>query len=225
MVSSTAEDLLIERYAINELVELNDFFEIVGSSPYNKNSLPSSSAFATREIAKYCDIYVLLLGNKFGYELKNGKSATEVEFESAYGADPTKILVFLKDLDDNEVEEKQRIFIRRVTDYYSGYWRTTFKNETELKDIFIDSLMVWIKERANLSGNLNYFDHFIRVAKQLQPEPTAQIFYKITPILIEIEYHSFGKIGIIHFNKEKVYNDFWGCVNSIEDFFLSWKQQ
>lgn len=221
MVSSTVTDLLGERDAIMNAFATNNLVELVGAMPLNDRAYSSHSKGVTREMARDCDLYILILGNKFGMEVGNGKSATEIEFEAAFRDDPTKILVFLKEL-EVQVEPAQKKFIDRVCNYYSGYWRPSFKYSHQLQDLVLNSFSQWLKDRAALGTDLNYLDHFVRIAKQLKPEPTAQVYYQVAKDFVEIQYEFFGRDYAMHFDKSDIYNDFWGCLSSMYDQFDIW---
>ncbi len=60
---------------------------------------------------KECDIYVGLLGRRFGFELDSGMSATESEYELATKLQKTR-LVFLKEVGRRETKEAR--FVARV---------------------------------------------------------------------------------------------------------------
>ncbi len=224
MVSSITTNLLGDRRLI--LNKLNEFklFNCLGSTPFNSKASPSSSFNATIEMAKECNLYILILSNLYGYKLDNGKSATEIEFDSAYSNDPTKILVFYKK-NGELIDKDQGKFIDKVTNYYSGYWRTTYTKKKELKKYLVSSITSWLTERASLNNTLNYFDHFLRIAKNIKPEPTANINYSVNDSFIEIEYISFGKHQLAQFDKKMIYNDFWNSIRSLRDQFEKWNQE
>lgn len=221
MVSSTVSELLGERDAIQRAFASNNIVELVGAQPLNDAAISGHSKGVTRAMARECDLYILILGYKFGMDVGNGKSATEIEFDEAYRDDPTKILVFLKE-NEEPLEPDQKKFINRVCDYYSGYWRPTFKYTHELQDLVLDSFSRWLKERASLGHDLNYLDHFVRLAKQLKPEPTAQVYYQVAKNYVELQYEFFGKTYVLHFDRSDIYSDFWGCLSSMYDQFEVW---
>lgn len=106
MISSTVSDLLDDRDAIVKVLEPFPFIHAVGAAPLKSLSYTKSPYTTTIEIAASCDLFLLLLGGRYGFGVKDGKSATEVEFDAAYKADPTKILVFQKE--GVKVAPKQR---------------------------------------------------------------------------------------------------------------------
>ncbi len=219
MVSSTVKDLIGERQCIEDTLSKLEFVEIVGAAPYAMTSVSLSSAQNTKLLAQNCDLYILILGKRFGMERPDGKSATEIEFDAAYHSDPTKILVFLKDSDE-EADAKQIAFINRVCDYYNGYWRTTFEHTYQLQELVMNSFVAWLKERASLGNSMTYLDHFIRFAVQKKPEPNAQVYYSVKESYVEMEYHFMGKVKVMHYNKEQIYNNFWGCLYDLDNRLL-----
>jgi len=221
MISSTVDDLLGERDAIQAAFASNNLVELVGAKPLSDTALSGHSKGVTRAMARDCDLYILILGHRFGMKASNGRSATEIEFDEAFRDDPTKILVFLKEFEES-VEPEQKKFIDRVCNYYSGYWRPTFKYTHQLQELVLSSFGHWLKERASIGQDLNYLDHFVRIAKQAKPEPTAQVYYQVAKDFVAVEYEFFGKSHQMHFDKKDIYSDFWGCLSSLYDQFEVW---
>lgn len=78
-----------------------------------------------------CDVYVLLLGPRYGDPLPDtSKAPTEEEFEHARRSGK-RILVFTKDT-PNPDEPRQNEFKARVEDYVDGYFRRSFTNVLSL---------------------------------------------------------------------------------------------
>lgn len=223
MLSSVRTGLEAEIDAVKTSLSTIPLIELQGVNPVNSTSLPSSSILATVDMAKNCDLYILILGDSYGMETTSGKSATELEFEAAIEVDPTKVLVFLKNTKIRD--ERQAHFIKRVTDYYHGYWRTTFEYSHQLSELVINSFSSWLKDRASMGVRLNNFDHFIRIAKQRLPVQEAEVYYGVSPKLVELEYHFFGGTYVIHFDKRQIYLDFWGCLAELEYQFDRWRKE
>lgn len=223
MISSTVSDLEGERDAVKSAFYDIKFVELIGVQPVNIASTAQNPKSLTVGLANSCDLYLLILGEHFGLELSNGKSATEIEFEAAFKSDPTKILVFKKDFDlSKKIDLRQQNFIDRVCDYCHGYWISNFKYSHELKKLVEDSFMQWLKERASIGNDLDYLDHFIRVAKQMKPEPNAIVYYKLAKDFVELEYNFFGGSYTIQFSKQQIYKDFWGCISKLQEQFEIW---
>lgn len=223
MISSTVVDLEGERDAVKDAFKDIEFVELLGVDPVNTASLAGNARSLTKSMANECDLYLLIIGKEFGFELPSGKSATEIEFDSAFRNDPTKILVFKKEFDSSiAIDKRQQKFIDKVCDYYSGYWRSSFKYTHELRNLVLNSFMIWLRERANIGNNLDYLDHFVRIAKQMKPEPNAIVYYKLAKDFVELEYNFFGISHIIQFDREEIYKDFWGCISKLQEQFEQW---
>lgn len=235
MVSSTVTDLLDEREAISEELSKIPFVEIVGAYPFSNSSTSSNSYGYTTQLAKSCDLYILILGKRFGFETESGKtetsqgkSATEIEFDESYKQDPTKILIFQKEfpkcekggveLTAEQIKDSsyQKMFIEKATDYYSGFWRTTFKDVDRLKELVNNSFYTWLIEKSNLGKDMTYIDHFIRLANKLKPEPNSQLIYSITDNDVELEYTYFKKTIPIHISRQSIYEGFWEQVSKLQ---------
>lgn len=220
MLSSTVSDMLLEREATVRALKQFEFVKFVGTKPIRIGTHPSSPYIQTLNLAETCDFLILLLGERFGFEIREGVSATEAEFDAAYKNNPTKILVFKKG--GIEPEEQQKRFISKVSDYYKGYWITNFRDLHDLQELVVNSFLFILKERASIGYRLNYFDHFVRIAIQRRPIPDIKVRYSVQDDFIELIYDIFGNIYVVHFQKTKLYNDFWGCVAELEKLFMEW---
>jgi len=223
MISSTVKDLLPDRYAILSAFDAISFVQIIGTEPIRTLSYTASPYLATIEMAQNCGLFILILGGKYGYSIKDGKSATEIEFDSAYKVDPTKILVFQKD--GVKAVPKQHKLITKISNYYKGYWITRYSSIDELQKIVIASFGIWIKERALIGYKVSYFDHFIRLATQRSPLPSSQILYAVSDNYVEVQYKVINRTYAVHFDKLEIYNDFWGSIASLERFFEQWRRE
>lgn len=138
MLSSTITDMLADRDAIIRLFERYPFVELIGANPIQK-SYPTSPYTNTLDMAKSCDFYFLMLGSRYGYEIRPNISPTEAEFDHAYQANPTKILVF-KNI-SNPPEPKQETFIKKVGNYFKGYWISEYTYTHDLQNLVEDPLL------------------------------------------------------------------------------------
>lgn len=215
MISSVVRGLEAERDAIQQLFtqEKFQFVELVGATPYSGASLPASSAVATVKWARECQLYILVLGNEYGMETEAGKSATEAEFDAAYQTDPTKVLVFLKEVPDQDAEDKQAKFIARVSDYYNGYFRTSFQYTHQLQKLVNDTFWEWLIKRTQIgTPQTNIADHFIRMVKENIPIAEMEIFYRTCKDHLEIDAQYSGKTYSIHFDNADLRANFWKNV-------------
>lgn len=221
MLSSTVKDLRDDRQAVLDALGATSLVQVIGAEPVPQAPVARSPYLATVEMAERCHLYVLILAGRYGHEPQDGKSATELEFDAAYDADPTKVLVFKKRVP--RTEAKQRQLIQRVGSYYSGFWMTKYRAADELSDLVTSAFEAWIKERAAIGFRLTYFDHFLRAAVQRTPVPGVRPQYSVTPDFIELSYSFFGNEHVVHFAKSKILDDFWGCLARLDQTFRTWR--
>lgn len=224
MISSTIKDLIADRDAVKKCFNSQyPFVELVGANPVDNGNSPGSPFIKTLKMATDCDFFILILGSRYGYEIREDTSATEAEFDAAYRNDPTKILIFKKE--GETPEHKQEQFINKVGDYYKGFWITSYQFTHDLQEIVNVGFLSLLKERAAIGTNLNYFDHFIRIARQRVPSPEIQSDYSLRNETIEFTYHFPKKDRVIHFEKEHIYKNFWGCIAKLEHLFHEWRNE
>ncbi len=219
MLSSTISDMPADRDAIVKLYDKYPFVDIIGAKPIQK-SYAANPYTNTLDMAERCDFYILLLGSRYGYEIRLGVSATEAEFDRAYSTNPTKILAFKNT--SSSPDPKQETFIRKVGDYYKGYWISEYKFTHDLQQLVEDSFLSLLKERASIGRQLSHADHFVRLAIQRRPNKDALVFYCLDKDIVELTYEFHGKTHVIQFGKTKINHDFWGCMSKLENQFASW---
>lgn len=221
MISSVNKGLEAERDALKEAFSKFEFVELIGSDPFNNSALSGSSAYSTIQMAKKCDIYFLILSNKFGSEITGGQSATEAEFDAAIKDDPTKVMVFKRECSE-PIEPKQKAFIDKVSNYYSGYFRPSFKYSHQLQELALNSFYNWLADRAQLNSNLTIIDHFLRIAKGVLSVDNGKIFYRTTASTVELEYVFNNKSYTIYFENTEVIKNFWNCINELQLKYNEW---
>ena len=110
-----------------------------------------SSRNACLDGVRDCDVYVGILGARYGWITPSGLSATEEELKEAVETGKRR-LIFVEEVPKRE--EKQEAFVRRAGDYQTGRFWKKFKAaedmkkrlETALKEIF-GGLMKTFSER------------------------------------------------------------------------------
>lgn len=130
MISSTVQDLEPEREAADRAIRgLNlDRFRAE-----KFGSLPHPPEVICALLAEQCDIFVLIIGERYGYEIESRKiSVVEFEYEVACAQDRGKILVYIKD--GVTREPRLEAFVRRLEDFERGHFRTLFKTADELPE-------------------------------------------------------------------------------------------
>ena len=144
-ISSVQDEFSIERQALADYILadplLGKFFE-----PFIFEQLPAMDQRADkvylREI-EFCDIYLGLLGKKYGYEDDEGISPTEKEFDHATLHHKYR-LVFLAAHNNDERHEKELKLISKVQDVLI---RKQFSTAEELKSSVYAALVRYLEEK------------------------------------------------------------------------------
>lgn len=219
MLSSTISDMKADRDAIMQLFSKYPFIELVGVNPIQK-SYASNPSIHTLDLAECCDFYILLLGGRYGFEIRPGLSATEAEFDRAIRSNPTKVLVFKNISITPDVNQEK--FIRKVGDYYKGYWISDYEYTHTLQEIVERSFLALMKERASIGKKMSYIDHFVRMAIQRYPTQDASVYYSVTKDFVQFTYEFHGKNYCLQIDKSEINTNFWGCISKLEKQFSKW---
>lgn len=149
MISSTIRDLGPERDAVDSAIRHFRFQRFRAES---LGSRARSSSVVCDEMAASCDLFILILGARYGAPLAStGISVTEREYDVAHRHDPSKILVYVKDVPEREPQ--QEAFLRKVAHYKSGYFhRKPFARPDELREAVVQDMAAWVSERAHFSN-------------------------------------------------------------------------
>lgn len=113
--------------------------ELMGDRPImceDFGAKPYSSDLACISGVESSDIFILVLGEKYGFVGPMGESITQMEYHSAK-AIGKPILVFVQDC---QMEDLQKIFRKEVEDFTNGFFRGDFRTAEELKDSIVMSL-------------------------------------------------------------------------------------
>ncbi len=219
MLSSTISDMEADRDAIVKVFEKYPFVELVGAKPIQK-SVASNPYAHTLSLAENCDFYILLLGERYGFEIRPGVSATEVEFDQVIKINPTKVLVFKNT--SVSPEPKQLNFIKKVGDYHKGFWFSEYAYTHTLQEIVEEGFLALLKERASIGQKLSYVDHFVRLAIQRYPAQDASVYYSVTKDMVDLSYEFHGTSHTLQFDRSAINKDFWGCISYLEEQFSHW---
>lgn len=181
--------------SLNHPVMCEDF----GSRPHN-------SEIACMTEVQQSDIYVLILGEKYGWEPPQDLvSVTHREYLTAREANKP-ILVCIQ---DGPKEPKQEQFVRSVQDYHNGYFRATFATPEDLKDAISKSLNQ-LKHNSDSESRAS-FEACLREAEQTlqnrhelnqRNEPLLQVAFWSQPAaandIIAVEKQSDEYFSKIH---------------------------
>lgn len=109
-------------------------------------SLNLSSQRACLDEVASADIYVLILGRRYGWvNPASGLAATHEEYRTARLLGKP-VLAFIQ---ATSMEKEQKLFATEVSDYVTGSFRTTFKTATELRLVTEHALDAFLREKAS----------------------------------------------------------------------------
>jgi hypothetical protein len=132
-ISSVVNDFEEYRQAAKRAVE------IVGDKPIISEDFgahPYSSEKTCITEVETSDVYIVILGENYGFVTPEDISVTQAEYRAAKDSGKL-ILAFIKKC---EMEAKQREFRQEVEEYQEGLFRGTFLSPEELKEEIIKSL-------------------------------------------------------------------------------------
>jgi hypothetical protein len=127
-ISSVSEDYQHIRQAAREAISK------AGGQPIGFEDFSAqnkSSRNACLEGIRECDVYLAVLGARYGFITSSGLSATEDEFNEAVHLGKRR-LVLVEEVDGHE--PKQQAFLKRIGDYETGRFWKKFRNTEGLKE-------------------------------------------------------------------------------------------
>ena len=132
-ISSIIHGFTDERQAAESAVKSLGLFPIMAEQ---FGAQPLSPRHACLQGVRKCDLFLAILGNRYGDETDSGKSPCEEEFDEArQGGLP--IFIFIKDC---ERDKKQEAFKERITGYEKGYFVRFFDSTDKLFRQITESL-------------------------------------------------------------------------------------
>lgn len=152
-VSGVQKELKEERREIKKFILgdafLSEYFDVFLFEDSPAKSKSSEKAYL-EEVGK-SDIYIGLLGIKYGSAGKGEVSPTEVEFREAK-AKHKDILIYIKgqNIVDKDREIGIQKLIKEIKDSKLGYSYRRFENLSELTDLVYESLIAFLKEKGEV---------------------------------------------------------------------------
>ncbi len=151
-VSGVQKELKAERRAVKDavlgdvlLVEYFDVF-LFEDAPARGKSPESAYLEEVRE----SDIYIGLLGDRYGDFVAGGVSPTEAEFREAQKYHK-EILIYIKG-ENGTTDKKREIgvqkFIKEIKDSKAGYSYRRFKTTNQLSNLVYESLITFLKAKG-----------------------------------------------------------------------------
>lgn len=156
-ISSTIVDLPNERTAALKAVEKVGGFPIM--SEFTMEAQNKDSVTACLDKVKESDIYVLVLGGRYGWQPENEQSITELEYETALSS-KIPILVFNTSYPKEELQKK---FEAKVE---SSFFRKKVNDAFELQEEIEKSLRVEIEEKQNefFNNTENVYSNLVKIS-------------------------------------------------------------
>lgn len=144
-ISSTIYDLHNERIAAEQAIVAAQCVPLMSDKTFA--AVDANSFDACMAQLEAADIYVLILGERYGWEYK-GKSVTEWEYEKAVELDKPRVVFNLPYLRNRE--DKQKNFANRVGNFDAGRFWKSVNNVFELKDA-VETALRPVVEKLNRS--------------------------------------------------------------------------
>lgn len=146
-ISSVVSGMEKTRALVHSLISKDLGYDVLASE--YEGSRAKKPIKQCREWARDCDIYIGILGEKYGSVVPRlGISVTELEFNEARKDNPEKILVYVS---EGRKEPRQKEFVGRVEDFTKGYFRGKhFKSNIELTNGIREDLAEFVKDRLDL---------------------------------------------------------------------------
>ncbi|MBI2060978.1 MAG: DUF4062 domain-containing protein [Nitrospirae bacterium] len=148
MISSTIGDLEKDREIAEQVVKQ------LGHKVFRsdrEHARPQSSVQVCIEKSQGCDIYVGILGAQYGSFVPDRQvSFVEMEFDEAQGSDPTKVLIFARNMP--AADDRQKAFRDRVLQGPKGYFATMYQAPEQLERSIRGALVDWIAKRVRATA-------------------------------------------------------------------------
>lgn len=195
-ISSTIVDLPNERKAAFKAVEKAGGFPVM--SEYTMEAQSNDSLTACLSKVLDSDIYVLILGGRYGWQPEEKESITELEYQTARGQNIPIIVINTS----YPKEQLQKDFEKRVE---PNYFRKKVNDAFELESELEKALKLEIDKKQN-----EYFN---------KTEPVYSNLVKILfPSQLYIADVNIDKKSVKQYNKERKYPF---CKPSLHDYAVS----
>jgi hypothetical protein len=143
MISSTIKDLEQERDAADRAIRR---LRLTRFRAETYGSRPHSPLRTCASMAKGCNIFILIIGERYGSIIESGGiSVVEFEYNVARAQNPEKILVYVK---DGPRESRLEKFLEDVQDFTRGYFTSLFATPEELYEQIQRDVMRWLTSHA-----------------------------------------------------------------------------
>lgn len=222
-ISGVQKELKVERRAIKDYILgdalFSEYFNVfLFEDAPAKSKSPEKSYL---EEVKKCNIYIGILGNKYGAQKKTKISPTEAEFKEAKKKHKT-ILIYIKGDNTNDKKRETGVqgLIKEIRDSKRGFSYKRFDDVPELLRLIYASLIEFLKEEGivgrgtfedRICKNAKFSDidekrirWFLKVARDARKFPLNQKA-SVKDVLTHLKLLTDGKItnaAILLFGKE-----------------------
>lgn len=169
-VSGVQKELKTERRAVKEFVRkdvlLSEYFDVFLFEDAPAKSKSAEKAYI-EEVWKG-DVYIGILGRKYGSSGKGSLSPTEAEFREAK-AKHKEILIYIKGQNtaDRKREPGVQKFIKAIKNPKAGYSYRRFEDADELSNLVYESLISFLKEKGEI-GKAGFDQKRISLSKLIR---------------------------------------------------------
>jgi len=197
-ISSVMKGFESYRQSAKSAVELLSHHPVMAEDFGARPDPPESACLAE---VRESDVYILILGERYGWTGASNTSPTEQEYDEAV-RNSKPILAFIS-LEDKEDRQKQ--FGVKVGDYNTGVFRATFTNAVDLRDQIIRALSNHERSRnvRQISANeaCERFETFLMKLPQYSGETITCL--SCIPVMADINL-SVTEIGSEEFANELI---------------------
>lgn len=214
-ISSTCYDLSQIRSDIKDfIIELGHNPILSEDYSFPVDSSKSSVENCIETVRNYADLFILIIGNRYGYRIDGDKSITNTEFLTAleknipiYTFTEKRMINILPVWKDNPNGNYEKIvdtpkifeFIEDVRNKYK-LWNFEFERANDIKDVIKAQLSILLKKSLIVSNQLKDVDTFFvenlsskALKVMLEEKDSYEIFFFLQTFEDEVSKHSFLK--------------------------------
>lgn len=156
-VSSVITDYAPYRETARQAIALMDYQPVLAEDFGPRDYSPEAACLT--EVAQ-ADVYLLLLGSRYGFKTAEGLSVTQAEFRQAVKMRrPVLALV-----EQTEMEPAQRAFCDEVENYSAGFYRGSYSSPDEAKNEIIRALRQ-LENRFDAASEADFEDRLTKAAE------------------------------------------------------------
>ena len=182
-VSGVQKELRLERRAIKDFIKgdilLSEYFDVFLFEDAPAKSKSAKNLYLDEVIKS--DIYLGILGRKYGAPTIGALSPTEAEFRQAK-AKHKEILIYIKgpSTADKKRDRGMQKLIKEIRDPRVGYSYKRFKDTGELTNLVYESLISFLKEKGEI-GKAEFDQRVCKGAKLSDIDKACLLYTSPSP--------------------------------------------